>query len=258
MDRSFLSNEKVIEASRRFVCIRLATYEDDAEAEFLKTIYVGNTGALENTVFVLLSPDGDENLCRPGRSPQFAFRSPEQMALEMGKIADKYDAKTITPSKHRLPEMKNVRLGVNVGACDGIPSIICYSNDDDELNQMKSRLAPLALSDDLAGKFVYASSNKATELSMLKGTKKKSAGFYVVTPDEYGLAGKIQEVLDADSNEDALKKALVEIAENTAKSKKDHNSHVRTGKRSGKSWETEIPVTDPMSLRAMGRRGGRN
>ena len=30
MDRSFLSDENIVQASRNFVCIRLATYEDAA------------------------------------------------------------------------------------------------------------------------------------------------------------------------------------------------------------------------------------
>ena len=40
MDKSFLSQSEVIAASRKFVCIRLATYENAEEAKFLKSISV--------------------------------------------------------------------------------------------------------------------------------------------------------------------------------------------------------------------------
>ena len=182
MDRSFLSDEKVVAASRKFVCIRLATYEDEAEAEFLKTIYLGHSGALENTVFVLLSPDGDDNLCTPGRGPHMAFRSPRDMAAAMDRIAKKYDSKPHQPGKAILPEMKDVRLGVNVGACDGLPTVICFSEDKKQLQEMKSRLAPLALSDDLAGKFVFASSLDKKELAAVKVKTDRDSGYLIVNP----------------------------------------------------------------------------
>ncbi len=60
MDRSFLADADVIAASRMFVCIRPATYEDAGEADFLKKIFVGRSGELDNTVFVLLAPDGEQ------------------------------------------------------------------------------------------------------------------------------------------------------------------------------------------------------
>ena len=66
MDRSFLSSSAVVAASRKFVCIRLATYESRAEAKFMETIFLGKGGALANTVFCILAPDGKKKLVRPG------------------------------------------------------------------------------------------------------------------------------------------------------------------------------------------------
>ena len=39
MDRSFLADQDVIAASRKFVCIRLATYENADENEVLKGVF---------------------------------------------------------------------------------------------------------------------------------------------------------------------------------------------------------------------------
>ena len=64
MDRSFLSKPEVIAASRAFVCVRLTTYEDKEEGEFLTTFRVTCSGELENTVFTILSSDGKKQLAR--------------------------------------------------------------------------------------------------------------------------------------------------------------------------------------------------
>ena len=50
MDRSYLSDIKVVEASRKFVCIRPISYEDEAENKFLKSFGAGRSGDVENTV----------------------------------------------------------------------------------------------------------------------------------------------------------------------------------------------------------------
>ena len=68
MDRSFLSQPEVIAASRHFVCVRLTTYEDKEEGEFLKSFHVTRSGELENTVAALLAPDGKRQLARASRS----------------------------------------------------------------------------------------------------------------------------------------------------------------------------------------------
>lgn len=255
MDRSFLTNAEVIEASRRFVCIRLATYEDEAEAEFLKTIYVNSSGDLENTVFCILSPDGDENLCRAGRGPHMAFRSARNMAQEMNKIADSYESKNHKVGDALLPEMKNIRLGVNVGACDGLPSVLCYAKDQKELDAMKLKMAPLALGDDLAGKFIFSSTTKKKDLEGVGIKFDGESGYLVVLPEDYGLEGKLSDSLPADIKAADLKSSLTKIASNANKSRKSHNQHVRKGRSENINWKTEVPVTDPMTLRAMG--GGR-
>ena len=82
MDGSFLTTEEVIEASRNFVCIRCATYEDAEEAEFLRWVFT-RRDSLENTVFCMLSPDGKEKLIRADRGPM-QFRRPSNMVKKNG------------------------------------------------------------------------------------------------------------------------------------------------------------------------------
>ena len=254
MDESFLSDEKVIEASRDFVCIRLATYEDDAEAEFLKTIYLGRSGDLENTVFVMLSPDTKTNLCKPGRGPHMAYRTPDRLADAMKIVAAKYETKTeAVAASQRLPQLKNVRLGLNVSSCDGLPSVICVGESEEQLTAMRKKLTPLAFSEELAGRFVYSTTTDTKELKSVKGYEGKP-GFLLVQPGEYGVDGKLIGMLDHDVDSAKLKSAMVEHAKATSKVAKNHREHVSKGNRDGKWWETEIPVTDQGSVKAMERK----
>src|SRR5690349_925411 len=92
MDRSFLSRTPVIQASRRFVCIRTLTYEDAEERDFQRTLFIGGSGDVENTTFCILSPDGKQPITRAGRSIGQIFQSPEQMAAWMSQAAGYYDA----------------------------------------------------------------------------------------------------------------------------------------------------------------------
>ena len=75
-----MSQKPVIDASRAFICIRPATYENAAEVKYLEGIFKGRAGTLENTVFAMMTPDGIQHLARPGRSPQMSYRTPETMA----------------------------------------------------------------------------------------------------------------------------------------------------------------------------------
>ncbi|MGI9515693.1 MAG: thioredoxin family protein [Pirellulaceae bacterium] len=253
MDRSFLTNAWIVEASRNFVCIRLATYEDAEEAEFLKEIFAGRTGELENTVFCLLGPDGRERLSRAHRGTNQVFRTPRQMAAEMDKIAEQYPARE-TDEAPALPQMKDFRLGLNVAACDGLPVVAVVAEDQEQLKELQTRLSPLALSPELAGRFAYASIHDHDQLKPISGDKPE-AGYLIIAPDEYGIAGTAQQVIAADASAEEIASVLGDFADEFEPPAKDHHQHVRSGKEAGIDWQTEIPVTDPMANRAR-QRGG--
>ena len=62
MDRSFLSDPDVVAPSRGFICVRLVTYEDVQEMEFMQSIYVVSFGAAWLGIVarkVLLTGDDD-------------------------------------------------------------------------------------------------------------------------------------------------------------------------------------------------------
>ncbi|MEM8885864.1 MAG: hypothetical protein AAGD14_17500 [Planctomycetota bacterium] len=230
MDRGSLSDPKVIEASRDFVCARLATYEDAEEAKFLKTLARTRSGELENSVFCILAPDGKTKLTRGGRGPEMVFgHSQERMVATMKEIAARYKAKKGDP---KLPLIKDVRLAVNVAACDGLPLAIVRKETD--------ALAKLAWQKEFQGQVLWVKAD-GIEALKIKGAS-KGAPLLVVQPSVFGDAATVLASTQGTDYADTLRAALKKFR---AARKGNHRQHVRTGKRQGVHWETEIPVTDP-------------
>ena len=252
MDGSFLSDASVVSASRSFVCIRLATYEDEQEAAFMKSLYLGRSGQLENTTFAILSPDGKRKLTAAGRGPMHAYRGSSSLAAGMQRIARQHTrANAAALSDSQLPMMKNLDLALNVAAADGLPLIVTVADDKEQHGQLSAKLIPLAWSEAFAGQFIYAAVFDGTELKPVTGAK--GSGNLVVDPGPFGLSGKVLARFGADASREKMTAALQHVVANFPRTDKDHSSHVRLGLQLGIDWESVIPETDPMSLRAKER-----
>ena len=250
MDRSFLSNDQVIEASRDFVCIRLATYEDAEEAKFLEKIYT-RRGDLENTVFAMLTPNSRRHLARAGRSP--AFRSPQQMAQRMKQIvADDYGNATANRwSNKTLPEMKSIELAINVASCDNLPVILAIGKDDASLDDMRRQLVPIAWNEKSAGQFVFATATSDIDLRLIGGVNEKHPeGIYILEPGRFGMMSTVLAKLhDVSPQSEQIARTLREFEPHA----KQHRQHVQAGYQLGLRWETAIPVTDKQAVQAASR-----
>lgn len=256
MDRSFLSDAGVVAASRNFVCMRLATYEDQQEADFMKSLYIGRSGELENTTFALLSPDGKKKLATAGRGPFHAFRGAAAMAAGMNKIAaDHTGAKDASLTDKQLPLMKNLELALNVASADGLPLIVTVADSKERLDDINKSLVPLAWEESLAGQYVYASVLDKKELKPITGAQ-GDEGILVVEPGQFGLSGKVLAQFPAGTLSDKMKSKLQDVVATFPRTHKDHNSHVRLGIEIGIDWKSEIPETDQQSLRAKERARG--
>ena len=252
MDRSFLSGAELIKVSRDFVCIRTATYEDKQEAEFLKWAFVGRTGGdLRNFGYCVLSPDGQRQLRRSTRGPNFTYQNSAAMAADLRLIVRQYPAKTTTGvSTPIVPQMKSVRLGINVASCDGLPSVVIVGKDQLEVDQLKKKLSGVIWGDELAGKFIYASTTNPADLKIVPGAQSKT-GFLVIKPDVYGLKGQLIKAIDASASSEDLKRSLSSAVNTFTRNSKTHRLHVRNGRQGGKLWKTEVPV--PTRVRSPGR-----
>lgn len=250
MDRSFLSDPDVVAASREFVCVRLATYEDAEEAELLSSLFVGRSGELENTVFTILSPDGRRKLVRAGRSPHQIFGRAGNMAAEMREISARYRSRDMTAERLGLPALHDVRLGLNVAACDRQKLVVISGANDAERARLQQRVAELAWTDELQGSFLYAIAEHPSELAAIGA---RSPGVFVVEPDAYGESGKVIAHAAADADDAELRDVLVDAAGAGSLGSVDSRRHIREGMAKGVHWETVVPVTDPGGKRGRGR-----
>src|SRR5262245_21891236 len=169
MDRSFLSRSEVIAASRKFVCIRLASYENEAENNFCESIFLGRSGEVENTTFAILGPDGKQKLTRAGRSTKSAFADAGQMANAMAEIAGRFPGNSVNQSKPLpLPIALDARLALDIASSDCQPLVVVMAADEKTRLTLETKIAALAWSDEFIGRLVFATAKSAKELTVVK------------------------------------------------------------------------------------------
>ncbi len=259
MDRSFLSNEDVIAESRKFVCIRTATYEDEKESEFIRATILGGAEDLRNFGFCILSSDGSETLRVSKRGPNFLYSDSNALAEDLSRIAR---GNTSRPGKGRgeapgVPQMKNFRLGLNVASCDGLPSVVIFGKSDAEMKRLTAKLNEVIWDEELIGKFVYASTRDFDELENVTGIRNRS-GILIIKPDEFGTKGDLITSIRPDAAIETIRETMLRAADGFEREEKSHREHVRKGKREGEHWETEVPIPDRDRGSSSGRRGNRN
>ena len=254
MDKSFLSDERVVTASRQFVCVRLSTYESQIEADFLKKIFVGRSGELENTTFAVLSPDTKRQLVAAGRAPH-RFRNADQLAARLEGIADRYPAsKTAQFTDPLPPQLDRVDLALNVAACDTLPLIVTCLEDANQRQVVERELARLAWTEALAGQFIYVATSNVRELQPLNGRDGQSS-IMVVHPGPYGLTGRV--IHQSKTVDARFSRVLEQILADFPRTPKNYREHRSVGLQLGLNWETNIPATDPQATRAKSRARGR-
>jgi hypothetical protein len=254
MDRSFLSQPEVIEASRKFVCVRLATYEDAEEGELLKSMIRTRSGELENSVFTILTPDAKRQLVRAARSPSQAYDDAKAMAAAMDKIAADYPSSSNAERRVAgLPTVANLRLAVNMAAADDQPLVVVAGGDESR-RKVEAALERLVWGERFVGRFLYVAASE-DELSQLSGVAGK-AGVLVVEPDEYGSKATVLTATGPNPSEADLVRCLAQGAAKYHRQALAYGRHVRDGLQQGLIWETVTPVTDPMEARARERNPG--
>ena len=238
MDRSYLSDQAVVAASRTFVCVRLLTYESAAEAEMLQRLFRGRDG-LENTVFSILDSTGSKQLVRSGRSPAWAFDDAADMAAKMHRIAAEHPGRN-RPANVGLPLLADVRRGLNAARADAQLLVIIRGQGHD-LERLEAKLAQIAWSEDLIGKLLYARADDRTDWSAIHADRRlPEQGLLIVEPGEFGLDGQVlASFADLPTNQQ-----LLEVHAKHDSSSVDTRRQRRRGMRAGARWETEIPVTD--------------
>lgn len=257
MDRSFLSVTPVIQATRRFVCIRTLTYEDAEEREFQRSLYIGRSGDVENTTFCILSPDGKNPITRAGRGIRQIFQSPQQMQEWMAEAADFYDAERkkagLKPEPiTALPRVDGVRLGINTAAADNQPVVVLYGKSREEVARLEKSAAALAWKPEFIGRFAYASSASPADLADVDSGSVKP-GLLVIQPGEFGLGGKVIARSESSADTAKLAETLRQGLQAFRPRRLTGFEYMRAGQAAGVFWDTRLPVTDFQEAQARER-----
>ncbi|HET6382083.1 MAG TPA: hypothetical protein VFJ58_01720 [Armatimonadota bacterium] len=257
MDRSFLSLKSVIEASRRFVCIRTLTYENAAERDFQRTLFIGRSGDVENTTFCFLGPDGKKRISWAGRSIRQVFQSPDQMSQWMNQAASYYDAQRrkegLKPEPiEALPVVPNVRLAVDTAAADDVPLVVLYGTSPAQISHLKAAAAGLAWKPEFIGRLTYVSTMQASDLGAVQ-LKAMKPGYLIIQPTKFGLAGKLLTRAEPAATSEQLTSALRQGLQEYQPRFLQGFDYMRAGQQAGAFWETKLPVTDIDEARARER-----
>ena len=263
MDGSFLSTRATVEASRPFVCIRLATYENQDEVDFMKRLYVSYTGEIANTLFALLSPDGKTRLSEADRSPAQVFggaphrRADQPGAAELNKAAAARMAESMEvislayPGKkgaegapRALPYLSDLRMAVNVAACDNQPLLVVYAENPGEVARLEKALQPIAWSKEVIGRALYVAVSDAAEYARYIKGEKPAAGYALVAPEPYGRHATPLLTIDGETKPENVHKQLIAALALYNPPPKDFEKHEAEGLKAGIQWKPKTPITD--------------
>lgn len=240
MDRSFLSRAEVIASSRNFVCIRLASYEDETEKAFVSQFVRGDVA---NTAFAILSPDAKPAMRGrgPGRGPRDFFADPSEMAASMDKLARKYEAGKVA-GVASLPIALSPKIGLAIAAADQQPLVLVLAGSNSGRAELESKVSKLAWENRFLGRFVYASADSIKGLTKIQGQSIQE-GVLVIEPDIFGVGGKVVHQLSADSVEAGLPEALGKTLKEHVRYQKNRRLLAELGFDEGVYYETGIAVS---------------
>jgi hypothetical protein len=235
--------------------VRLATYENKAEANLLESFFVGRSGKLENTVFAILSSDGKRKLVNSSRGPIMTFGGTSQQAVRdmvdtLSVLSLAYPGKKDAKREDALlPVLADLRLAINVAACDNLPLVLIVGDGKSKASaELEENVRRVAWSDEFAGRALYVRVTDVKQLTAIEGADvraSENAGVWVVQSDTFGLKGKTLAKFSADADAAKLKNGLLAAATKFDRQHRRQLQHVADGREKGIDWKTVVPVTDP-------------
>lgn len=240
MDRSFLSQPEVIAAAKKFVCIRLTSYEDETEKKFVSKIVNGEPA---NTAFAMLTPEGERALRGrgPGRGPRDLYKDAADMAKGMDELAEKYPPKKAEGAP-ALPVTLNAKVGLAVAAGDLQPLVVVLADSAKRREELEARVAELAWDKAFTGRLTYATAATTKDIPKVEKRTIKE-GILLIEPDIFGAGGKVVKEVPFDEVAKQLADAMRETLKAHLRTEKNRRTLATLGLKEGIFYETGIPVS---------------
>jgi len=243
------STKKFTDASRKFVCIRIETYENNESEKLVKKVLHGE---LANTAFVILDPQGKQTLTKSGRSPRMAMvkdvrqtkgRRNELIIAQMNEIGKRFEPHT-KPSTAELQDFHSLRQALNCASAE--QRLLVFVNSSNKKRPaVEQKLKSVFGDKNIIGKFhlnFFDEKSDKNWTDVIEGAKDKPS-IVVVRANQFGLKGDSLDQLALDASTQDIKKSLLAANSHFAKTekRKHYEEHVRAGKRQRVFFENEIP-----------------
>lgn len=234
-----LAEAAVIKASRRYVCVRIESYESEANQQLIRA-HLG--GAFANTAFCLLAPDGKTRLIRSGRSISRAFGRNRSVAFGLNRIANRY-ANNKGHTEALTPDFHSFRQALNVAAADQ-RALVLVAASEEKLPAIEKRMRKVAWSEGVIGRFHFdLEQQPKVWQSRLSGLNDCQNGILIIKPDKFGAKGKVLRRCSLTATDAVLLKALEEANQELVKTtpKRVYEDHVAEGREKGFFFEMAMP-----------------
>lgn len=240
-------NEDFIEASRKFVCIRIETYENKESEAKVRALL---NGAFANTAFCVFDPQGEERLSRAGRGPSMGLGGrggqgggDAGVIRSMNRIAAGYSPKGAQEDAV-LQDFNSFRQALNVASAD--QRLLVFLNaEKNSRDQVEARLKQVFADSEVVGKFHLKLKNEEMDknwASVVQGATDRP-GILIIRSGTFGLDGEVVQQLPLSSDENEIKTAMLNANKTFAsrEDRKTYQDHVTSGRRQGIYFENEIP-----------------
>jgi hypothetical protein len=260
------STKEFIAASRKFVCVRLESYESKNHQDMVRS-FLG--GRFENTAFCVLAPDGKTELTRASRGPSMVIgaqgRGPgsvqgsnEDVVNGMNEIAQRFRPKG-EKSEMTLQDSHTFRQALNVASGDQ-RILVFVAAEASKQAELKARLQPLFADEEIIGRFHVDFANAASDAKWadkILYTRGKS-GFVLIQADRFGQEGQAIAQLPLETPLADLKEALLDANLELAQTeeRKVYSDHVSEGRREGVFFENGMPYGEDRDGDGVIDRGG--
>lgn len=216
-------------------------------------LFKGRSGQMENSTFALLKSDGKTPLSQISRGPAQVFGSAARMAEAMRLITANQSIQPKVGGPATTPALTNLRLAINVAACDNLPLVVLGPSAGPEF---ESAMTALFFDSPWQGRFVLGrgTTSEMDKLLHLEGGAVPALA--VIQSDQFGLSGRILARLETGDKGENLADTLALGAASFQATARNFRGHLTSGFEAGAFWETAIPVTDQQENRARSRHPG--
>ena len=260
------AKEAFIEASRKYVCIRIETFENKEAEEKVRALL---NGRYANTAFCVFDPQGTQRLTRSGRGPSTAFGTKgrnstriddEDIIRQMQRIAARFRP-TADDSEAVLQDFHSFRQALNVASADQRLLVFVDTEKDDD-QQIENALKQVFADSEITGKFHLNFADAKVDRNWRRSVKGKttSPGIFIIRSGTFGQDGVVLNRLSLSSSIDEIKSAMIDANQQFAstETRKKYAQHVQSGKRNGIYFENEISREGTSDGKNSNRRRGRN